>query len=92
MRKIPCYLSDTQRFATRDQFKNACSHRQAVSGEPPVRAPRFKTWAVCGGRSDPGRLYGGANAFFSIQSTVILPAMIFTAGILKPDGLELRAR
>lgn len=28
-------------------------------------------------------------AFFSIQSAVILPAMIFTAGILKPDGLEL---
>jgi hypothetical protein len=27
--------------------------------------------------------------FFSIQSAVILPAMIFTAGILKPDGLEL---
>jgi hypothetical protein len=27
-------------------------------------------------------------AFFSIQSAVILPAMIFTAGILKPDGLE----
>ena len=29
-------------------------------------------------------------AFFSIQSAVILPAMIFTAGILKPDGLELK--
>lgn len=28
-------------------------------------------------------------AFFSIQSAVILPAMIFTAGILKPDGLEI---
>lgn len=28
-------------------------------------------------------------AFFSIQSAVILPAMIFTAGIIKPDGLEL---
>ncbi|MFT4091317.1 MAG: hypothetical protein QM645_11335 [Asticcacaulis sp.] len=28
-------------------------------------------------------------AFFSIQSAVILPAMIFTAGILKPDGLDL---
>lgn len=28
-------------------------------------------------------------AFFSIQSAVILPAMIFTAGILRPDGLEL---
>jgi hypothetical protein len=28
-------------------------------------------------------------AFFSIQSAVILPAMIFTAGILKPDGLEV---
>lgn len=29
-------------------------------------------------------------AFFSIQSAVILPAMIFTAGIMKPDGLELK--
>ncbi len=28
-------------------------------------------------------------AFFSIQSAVILPAMIFTASILKPDGLEI---
>lgn len=28
-------------------------------------------------------------AFFSIQSAVILPAMIFTAGILRPEGLEL---
>ena len=29
-------------------------------------------------------------AFFSIQTAVILPAMIFTAGILRPDGLELK--
>ena len=28
-------------------------------------------------------------AFFGIQSAAILPAMIFTAGILKPDGLGL---
>ena len=28
-------------------------------------------------------------AFFGIQSAIILPAMIFTAGILKPNGLEL---
>lgn len=32
---------------------------------------------------------GDLITFFSIQSAVILPAMIFTAGILKPDGLEL---
>lgn len=32
---------------------------------------------------------GELITFFSIQSAVILPAMIFTAGILKPDGLEL---
>src|SRR3984957_4293355 len=28
-------------------------------------------------------------AFFTIQSAVILPAMIFTAGILRGDGLTL---
>lgn len=28
-------------------------------------------------------------AFFGIQSAIILPAMIFTAGILRPDGLSL---
>ena len=27
--------------------------------------------------------------FFGIQAAVILPAMIFTAGILRPDGLNL---
>ncbi|MEN3167759.1 hypothetical protein [Gluconobacter sp. OJB] len=32
---------------------------------------------------------GELITFFSIQSAVILPAMIFSAGILKPDGLEL---
>jgi hypothetical protein len=29
-------------------------------------------------------------AFFTIQSAVILPAMIFTAGLLRGDGLTLR--
>lgn len=28
-------------------------------------------------------------AFFGIQSAIILPAMIFTAGILRPEGLNL---
>lgn len=32
---------------------------------------------------------GELISFFSIQSAVILPAMIFTASILRPDGLEL---
>jgi hypothetical protein len=30
-------------------------------------------------------------AFFGIQSAMILPAMIFAAGILRPEGLDLEA-
>lgn len=37
----------------------------------------------------PIKITGELITFFGIQAAIILPAMVFTAGILKPEGLRL---